>query len=99
MATVKKPQDHLKAEAAQEPQDSTFEYDGEEYVIEAANLNNLELFEAVEDEQYIKATRGFIGREQWARFKDKYRDDQGRVPMEPLEGFLEAMMKAVGQGN
>lgn len=96
---VAKPQDHLKAEAGQEVQDVTFEHDGTTYVIPRANMNNLELFEFVEDQHYIKATRGFIGREQWAEFKDKYRTDDGNVPMESLEGFLEAMMEAVGQGN
>lgn len=96
---VTKPQDHLKAEAGQEVADVTFEHDGTTYTIPRANMTNLELFEFVEDQHYIKATRGFIGREQWAEFKDKYRTDDGNVPMESLEGFLEAMMEAVGQGN
>lgn len=98
-SNVKKPQDHLKAEAGQEVADVTFEHDGVEYTVPRANMNNLELFEFVEDEQYIKATRGFVGREQWAAFKDKYRTDDGNVPLECLEGFLEALMGAVGQGN
>ena len=97
--TPKKPQDYLKAEAADAPATVEFEHDGETYVIERANMNNLELFEAIEDERFITATRGFIGREQWAQFKDKYRTEDGNVPIESLEGFLQALMEAVGQGN
>ena len=87
-----------KDEALAEVPDISFEHDGETYAVARENLDNLELFEAIEDQQYIKATRGFIGREQWDKFKDKYRVD-GRVPLEHLEGFLEALMEAVGRGN
>lgn len=101
MANVKQPQDHKarKAEAQDLDENIEFEYDGTTYTVERANLDNLELFEAIEDQQYIKATRGFIGRDQWEKFKDVHRTEDGRVPMEPLEGFLEALMEAVGQGN
>lgn len=98
-ANVKKPQDHLKAEAGQDVEDVTFEHDGVTYTVTRASMNNLELFEFVEDQHYIKATRGFVGREQWEQFKDKYRTEDGNVPLESLEGFLEALMGAVGQGN
>lgn len=88
-----------KAEATDDPKDFTFEYDGETYTVAAENLDNLELFEAIEDQRYLRATRGFIGQAQWDAFKDKYRTPDGRVPMSGLEGFLSALMEAVGQGN
>lgn len=89
-----------KAEADPEnAQPVSFEYDGRTYIIEQERLNNLELFEAIEDEKFLTATRGFLGREQWDAFKDDHRTEDGRVPMEPLEGFLADLMKAVGQGN
>jgi hypothetical protein len=88
-----------KQEATNEVKAVSFEYEGESYTIDRDNMNNLELFEAIEDEQYIKATRGFLGKDQWTKFKDAHRDDQGRVPMEPLEGFLQSMMDALGSKN
>lgn len=89
-----------KAEAAPElAEPVTFEYGGREYVIKPEAVNNLELYEAIEDQKYLTAARGFIGREQWDLFKDDHRLPDGRVPMEPVEGFLEALMEAIGQGN
>lgn len=89
-----------KAEASPAlAQDVEFEYEGQTYTIEADRLNNLELFEAIEDEKYLQATRGFLGDAQWAEFKDSQRLPDGRVPMECLEGFLAEMVKAIGQGN
>lgn len=77
----------------------SFEHDGATYTIDPENLDNLELFEAIEDEKYLTATRGFLGKAQWKAFKDANRDEQGRVPMAPVEDFLQAMMEAIGQGN
>lgn len=88
-----------KAEATGKFEDVTFTHGGNEYTVRGESLNNLELFEAIEDEKYLTATRGFLGREQWDAFKDSVRTDDGRVPMEPLEDFLADLMKAVGQGN
>lgn len=89
-----------KAEA--KPEDAapiTFAFGDEEYTISPERLNDLELFEAIEEERYITATKGFLGAEQWRAFKDANRTADGRVPMESLEGLLSAMMKAVGSGN
>lgn len=89
-----------EAGAPRLPQAITFEYDGETYTIDEDAVDNLELFEAIEDEKYLTAARGFVGRDQWQRFKDRYRDPvTGRVPMEPVQGFLQTMMEAIGQGN
>lgn len=97
--TQKKTTDARKAEATDEVQYVEFEHNGETYTVHPDALDNLELFEAVEDEQYLKATRGFIGKEQWDKFKNTHRTEDGRVPMAALEGFLQALMEAIGQGN
>lgn len=101
MATAKSNVTALKNEAKplEEREPVSFEYDGETYTIDPANVDNLELFEAVEDEKYLTAARGFVGKDQWNKFKDTHRDAEGRVPMAPVEGFLQALMEAVGQGN
>lgn len=104
MPAPKQPQDH-KAKASEkaaksEAQDKIIEvdFDGERYSIDRDQADNLELMEFVEDEQYIKALRGYLGREQWARWKDSQRTEDGRVPMAPFEDFLNAIMEAIG-GN
>lgn len=78
---------------------SVFEFAGREYTIAPEAVDNLELFEAVEDGKYLTAARGFIGRDQWNAFKDDHRVDDGRVPMAPVEDFLKAVMEAIGSGN
>lgn len=89
-----------KAEANPESAEPiTFEFNNRTYTIEHGVLDNLELFEAIEDEKYLTATRGFLGREQWEAFKNDHRDENGRVPMAPLESFLGELMGAVGRGN
>lgn len=88
-----------EAKPLDEREPVSFEYDGETYTIDPANVDNLELYEAVEDEKYLTAARGFVGKDQWSKFKDTHRDNEGRVPMAPVEGFLQALMEAVGQGN
>lgn len=88
-----------KAEAQEDVAPITFTYSDAEYTIEPERLNNLELFEAIEDGRYITATKGFLGDTQWAAFKEANRTEDGRVPMEALEGLLTALMKAVGSGN
>lgn len=104
MPAPKQPQDH-KAKASEdaakaEAEDKVIEVDfhGEHYTIDREQADNLELMEFVEDEQYIKALRGYLGRDQWARWKDSQRTEDGRVPMAPFEDFLNAIMEAIG-GN
>jgi len=98
MAAPRKPQDHAaKAEAKGE--DVKFDHEGVHYVIDRDNVDNLELMEFVEDEQYIKAIRGYLGVDQWAKFKDSHRDEKGRVDSKAFEPFLNAAMVAVGGGK
>lgn len=97
--TTKASADARKAEATQKREPVTFEHLGFEYTVSPENTDNLELFEAVEDEKYLTAVRGFLGNEQWALFKDNNRTEDGRVPLASLEGLLENLMEAIGQGN
>jgi hypothetical protein len=104
MPAPKTPQDHKakadKAAAKSEAENKVIEvdFDGEHYAIDRIQADNLELMEFVEDEQYIKALRGYLGREQWDRWKDSQRTEDGRVPMAPFEDFLNRIMEAIG-GN
>lgn len=98
MPAPRKPQDHLvKAEAQQA--DIVFDYAGEHYTIKRANADNLELMEFVEDEKYFSAIRGYLGPDQWAKWKDSVRLEDGRVPTEPFEPFMNALMVAIGGGS
>ena len=89
-----------KAEAASDvPQDITFTFDGHDYVIDGEARLDLELFEAIEDDKFMTAMRGFLGAEQWAEFKDRVRNANGRVTLSDAEPFLGALMEALGEGN
>ena len=96
---AKKPTDRQpKAEARGDV--ITVEHKGATYEIDRDNADNLELMEFIEDEQYIKATRGYLGADQWAKWKDANRDEKGRVRSADFESFLNTVMSAIGgQGN
>ena len=95
---VKQPTDHaVKAEAKSDFVE--FDHDGHHYTIDRANADNLELMEFVEDAQYIKAIRGYVGLDQWAKFKDAHRDEAGRVTTATFESFLQSVMDAIGGGS
>lgn len=95
---AKKPQDRkAKAEATGEP--LRVEYEGHEYVIDREAADNIELMEFVEDEKYLSAIRGYLGREQWGVFKDSVRDAAGRVPAEKFSEFSELIYAAMGNLN
>ena len=98
MAAPKKPQDH-QAKAEAKGADIEFEFDGQPYVIDRECADNMELFEFIEDEKHMKALRGFVGAEQWSRFKDQVRTPDGRVPAKPTERFLNMVMAAIGGGS
>lgn len=94
---VKQPQDRqAKAEAV--GRDIVVEHDGVTYQIDRGNVDNLELLEFIEDEKYIKAIRGYLGPDQWDKFKDAHRDDKGRVSAATFEDFINVVMAAIG-GN
>lgn len=104
MPAPKDPQDHkqkaAKTAAKAEAEQTIIEvpFDGSVFTIERDQADNLELMEFIEDENYIKALRGYLGTEQWAQWKDSQRTPDGRVPMARFEEFLNAIMEAIG-GN
>jgi hypothetical protein len=73
----------------------TVKFEGTTYTIPRENVDDLELFEALEDNKYISATRGFLGQQQWDAFKDAHRVG-GRVPMSTMNSFLDALMESLG---
>jgi hypothetical protein len=96
-AAPRKPQDH-KAKAEAQGADISFQYEGETYTIKRANADNLELMEFVEDDLVFKALRGYLGLDQWNKWKDSVRTEDGRVPAATLEPFADAVMAAIGGG-
>jgi hypothetical protein len=106
MPAARQPQDHLpkkraatKAATAKDEageKQIVVEYDGDKYTITRENADNLDLYELVEEDKYILALRGYLGTDQWTKWKDSVRDDAGRVSMSKFEGFLNAVMEAVG---
>lgn len=87
-----------KQEAKKRIEDVTFNYQDKEYSVTGKQLNNLELFEDIEDEKYFSAARGFLGAEQWSAYKEHNRVD-GIVSLDSIEGLLEAMMESLNAKN
>ena len=73
-----------------------FEYEGHEYSVGPEAKTDLELMEAVEDQRYIAAVRGYLGKAQWDTFKELHRGKDGRVDVAVFEGFLQILMDHVG---
>lgn len=76
-------------------------YKGHQYTIARENVDDVEIFELIEDGKSLSALRAMVGPVQWARFKDDARNDQGRVTMTEMNDFLNLCMEAIGgaQGN
>jgi len=72
------------------------EHNGQTYRIDRDNADNLELMEFTEDGKYISAIRGYLGEDQWAKWKDANRDDKGRVRSADFEAFLQSVMHTIG---
>lgn len=96
-AAVKQPQDHKQSTKNTQRDEAeertvTFEYDGDEWSVQSADVKQLEFLAALEDESYIVAMRLALGSEQAARFF------KGRK-LEDIGAFFDAMGEAVGSGN
>lgn len=90
------PQD-LKTKMARvlaEPKTRAFTHGGNEYTLPTSAMDDVEILELLEDEKYLSVVRRVLGREQWDRFKDSERLDDGRVPAASLESFIKAVMGA-----
>lgn len=98
-ATTKQPQDRKPKQsktnaqrAEAEDRDITFEYDGEEWTVEASRAKQLEFLAALEDEDYIVAMRLVLGRDDATRFF------RGRS-VEDIGKWFDALGEAVDSGN
>ena len=93
-----KPQDHKVKDEAKS-RDVTLDHEGRTYTITADAIDDLELFEMIEDGKQLTALRRFLGAEQWSAFKDSVRGDSGKVRMSDAEDFLNKLMEALGNLN
>lgn len=76
------------------------DFDGVTYTVDSTSVNDLELMEYLEEEKYVLAIRGYLGVEQWSKFKESHRSaETGRVPMDRVPAFLTELTEAIGQGN
>ena len=91
---AKKPQDHAaKAEAKSE--DLTVTYNGIDYTIDRAIVDDVEFFELIgemEEKPFLltRVVKMLLGEKQYGEFKDANRDDAGRVSIDHLAKFFEA---------
>ena len=96
---AKKPTDRAAKAEAKRAQFIEIDHNEVRYIIDRDNADNIELMEFVEDGKYITAIKGYIGDDQWERFKDANRDEKGRVRSANFEPFLQAVMNAIGGGE
>lgn len=98
-ATTRKTVKAAPSRAAAKDAPVVFEYEDLTYTITRADADNLEIFELIEDDQLIRATRALLGPKQWEQWKDAQRDPKTRtVPVTAFSKFLDAVMDAIG-GN
>lgn len=95
---AKVPQDHA-AKAEAKGRNVEFDFEGVHYVIDRDNADNLELMEFVELDKLLLAVRGYLGIDQWEKWKVAHRDDKGRVNARHFEPFLDVVMAAIGGGS
>lgn len=77
-------------EEAEELKVYSFEYDGDKYVFDKSTVDDVEVYEAMEDGKMAVPLRTILGAEQWAKFKSKKRT------VEELGRMLEAMYASIG---
>ena len=98
MPAPKKPQDHKAAKSEAKSEDISVDFDGYTYTLPREVMDDIEVFERIEDEKYITAVRQVLGPDQWQHFKDSHRNESGRVSPDAFEQFLDSLMGAMG-GN
>lgn len=76
-------------------------FKGVAYDLQASDVDDLEIFELIEDGKAVTALRQILGPERWATFKESARGENGRVTMATTNDFLNAIMSAIGgdRGN
>lgn len=88
-ANVKKPNDHQPAkEDVEGPVSTDVEWEGHVYTVDADALDDAELLEFFTDENFVGALRLLLGGKQWNEYKERARDEKGRVKATEAAKFL-----------
>ena len=86
---VKKPNDHQPAkEDVTGPVSTEVEWEGHVYTVDAEALDDAELLEFFTDENFVGALRLLLGTKQWVEYKERARDENGRVKATECAKFL-----------
>ena len=76
-----------------------FEFNEDEYTVDGAALDDVEVFELFEEEKFMTAVKRILGVDEFTRFKENNRDENGRVSMEVFGDFVEKMFAEFNLGN
>lgn len=106
-ANAKKPQDRQTAKKDAVPGDTTVEWEGHEYTIEAGAFDDAEVLEYLVEAQsgqgqyYILALKAILGPQQWSAYKSvtKAAASNGRVSNEASRSFFQHIMQEAKAGN
>lgn len=95
MSNARRPSGARAAAKAEKdgPKRLTVDFRGHEYVMDGEQVGTVEVFEAIEDENYIRALRGMLGREQWTVYKARH------PQLADIDPFMNTVLEALGQGN
>lgn len=97
-AGAKKPQDRQTAKSDVVTAKSSFEWRGTDYVVDPDLIDDLEFFEALENNAFATAVRKMLG-DQYDRFKDQVREAEGRVSLSTTQAFLNEYMAEAKRGK
>lgn len=76
-----------------------YTHDDITYVIRKDALDDLEILEFVEDQKFITVMRRVLGEEQWGRYKEAHRAEDGRVSTDGFEGFINGLFGKLNAGK
>ena len=97
-AGAKKPADRQTAKSDVVKTKSTFDWRGTDYVVDPDLIDDLEFFEALENNHLATALRIMLG-DQFAKFKDQVKEAEGRVSLATTQAFLEEYMERAQRGK
>lgn len=98
-ANAKQPQDRQTARSEVIGNKTEFDWKGTTYTVDPDLLDDLEFFEALEDNQIASAVRKMLGVDQYTTFKDQVKEAEGRVSLETTSQFLKDFMAEAKRGN
>lgn len=99
-AGAKRPQDHQTAKQEHDgPNDVVVEWDGHEYLVSGEDMDDAELLEFFTDGNFVGALRILLGDEQWAEYKERARNERGKVSATRCSEFLDHALKEIKKGN